>query len=122
MIRFALASVVALAGAASLVIAAPAGAERVTPAQLQARGWTCFVPAPFPNTVGCGNPGEGLPPISPDPNGRASYSFLFFDRATDAFQGTVHLIRADLYHGQPCPQTGADYVFNPAIGYYRCGP
>ena len=28
---------------------------------------------------------------------------------------------ADLYRGQPCPQTGGQYVFNPANGYYRCG-
>jgi hypothetical protein len=31
------------------------------------------------------------------------------------------MIRADLYRGQPCPQTGSLYVFNPANGYYRCG-
>jgi hypothetical protein len=31
------------------------------------------------------------------------------------------MIRADLYRGQPCPQTEGQYVFNPANGYYRCG-
>ena len=36
------------------------------------------------------------------------------------FRGTSHLIRADLYQGQPCPQTGSPYFFIPVIGYYRC--
>jgi hypothetical protein len=123
MSRFSVTTVAALfaALAASFVVAAPAAAEGVTPAQLQAQGWACFVPPPFPDTIVCGNPAEGLPPVPPDPNGRASYSFLLFDRATGDFRGTVHMIRADLYHGQPCPQTGGDYVFNPANGYYRCG-
>lgn len=107
--------------AVALVAVAPATAEGVTPAQLQAQGWACFVPPPFPDTIVCGNPAAGLPPVPPDPDGRAAYSFLLFDRATGDFRGTVHMIRADLYHGQPCPQTGGLYVFNPANGYYRCG-
>ncbi len=111
----------ALAAAASLVAAAPATAEGVTPEQLQADGWTCFVPPPFPDTTVCGNPAHGLPPVPADPNGRPSYSFLFFGRGTGEFRGTIHMIRADLYRGQPCPQTGTLYIFNPANGYYRCG-
>jgi hypothetical protein len=93
----------------------------LSPARLQAQGWTCFVPPPFPGTIVCGNPAEGLPPVPPSANGRASYSFLLFDRTTGDFRGTLHMIRADLYGGQPCPQTGGLYVFNPANGYYRCG-
>jgi hypothetical protein len=121
--RFLITTAVTLAAlvAVSLLVIAPATAEGVTAAQLQARGWDCFVPPPFPDTIVCGNPAEGLPPIPPGPNGRASYSFLLFDRASGDFEGTLHMIRADLYHGQPCPQTGGAYVFNPAIGYYRCG-
>jgi hypothetical protein len=110
-----------LAALTVLAAAAPAAADAVTSAQLQARGWTCFVPPPFPNTIVCGNPAHGLPPVPADPNGQPSYSFLLFDRATDDFVGTVHMIRADLYHGQPCPKTGGSYVFNPANGYFRCG-
>jgi hypothetical protein len=37
-----------------------------------------------------------------------------------SFIGTIHLIRADLYRGQPCPQAGGLYFFIPPIGYYRC--
>jgi hypothetical protein len=105
----------------ALVAAASATAQGATAAQLQGHGWTCFVPPPFPNTIVCANPAEGLPPVPPEPDGRASYSFLFFDRSTGEFRGTIHMIRADLYRGQPCPQTGGPYVFNPANGYYRCG-
>lgn len=106
---------------AAALVAAPAAADGVTPAQLQAQGWTCFVPPPFPDAVVCGNPAHGLPPVRPDSDGRPSYSFRYFDRGTGAFRGTIHMIRADLYRGQPCPETGGLYAFNPANGYYRCG-
>jgi hypothetical protein len=36
------------------------------------------------------------------------------------FIGTAHLIRDDLYEGQPCPQTGGAYFHIAVIGYYRC--
>jgi hypothetical protein len=36
------------------------------------------------------------------------------------FEGHVHLIRADLYSGQPCEPNGGLYVFRPNIGYYEC--
>jgi hypothetical protein len=111
--------VVAVFGA-SLVAVTSASAEGVHPAHLQAQGWTCFVPPPFPDTIVCGNPAHGLPPVPADPNGRPSYSFLLFD-LDGSRRGSVHMIRADLYRGQPCPQTGGLYVFNPANGYYRCG-
>ena len=121
--RFFTASVAAVCAAlaAALVIVAPVSAEGITPAQLQAQGWACFVPPPFPESLICANPAEGLPPVPPAPEGRAAYSFLLFDRTTGDLVGTVHMLRADLYHGQPCPRTGGDYVFNPVIGYYRCG-
>lgn len=108
-------TIVALA--ASLVAVAPATAEGVTPDQLRNAGWTCFVPPPFPDRIVCGNPGQGLPPVPPAANGRPSYNFLFFDRDGN-FRGTEHLIRADLYHGQPCPQSA--WVFIAPIGYYEC--
>jgi hypothetical protein len=115
-----IAAVAALVAGVAFVGVAPASAESVSPAQLQAHGWSCFVPPPFPDTIVCGNPAHGLPPVPADPNGRPSYSFLLFE-LDGSFRGTVHMIRADLYRGQPCPQTGGLYVFNPANGYYRCG-
>jgi hypothetical protein len=66
----------------------------------------------------CGNPGVGVPfPGNPDPP--PSYNLLTFD-LDGAFLGTVHLIRADLYAGQPCPRSGGPYVFIDLIGYYEC--
>ena len=115
-----IATFAALVAAVAFAGVAPASAESMSPAQLQAHGWACFVPPPFPNTIVCGNPAHGLPPVPADPDGRPSYSFLLFD-LDGSFGGTVHMIRADLYRGQPCPQTGSLYVFNPANGYYRCG-
>jgi len=112
-------AVVAAVAAVALTVVATGGAEGVTSASLQAKGWTCFVPPNLRDTIVCGNPGHGLPPVPPDPDGRASYSFLLFTLDGD-FRATVHMLRADLYHGQPCPQTGGAYVFNPANGYYRC--
>ena len=106
--------------AVSLLFVAPATAESVSPAQLQAQGWACFVPPPFPGTIVCGNPAHGLPPVPADPNGQPAYSFLLFD-LDGSLRGNVHMIRAELYRGQPCPQTGDLYVFNPVNGYYRCG-
>ena len=116
-----IASLAALVAVTALAAVAPAAAGGVTSVQLQAQGWSCFVPPPFPDTVVCGNPAHGLPPVPADPDGRPSYSFLFFDRNTGELRGAIHMIRADLYAGQPCPQTGGPYVFNPANGYYRCG-
>jgi hypothetical protein len=115
-----IATAAALVAASTLLLTAPATAGGVTPDQLRAQGWACFVPPPFPDTIVCGNPAHGLPPVPPDPDGRPSYSFLLFD-LDGSFRGTVHMIRADLYRNQPCPQTGGLYVFNPANGYYRCG-
>jgi hypothetical protein len=106
--------------AAALVLAGPVPAQGVTADQLISAGWTCFTPPPFPNRLICGNPAHGLPAVPADPNGPASYSFLTFDRTTGELLGATHMIRADLYHGQPCPQLGGLYTFNPANGYYRC--
>jgi hypothetical protein len=106
-----IAAVLAVAGASS------ARAGGVTWQDLDARGWTCFVPPPFPDLVGCFNPGLGRPfPGNPDP--QPSYSFLTFDRASGQFLHTGHLIRADLYSGQPCGD--GSYRFIPQIGYWEC--
>lgn len=103
--------------AASLVAAMPATAKGATPEQLTEAGWTCFVPPLFPDRIVCGNPAQGRPPVPPDPNGRPSYNFFVFD-SDGTLRGTEHLIRADLYQGQPCPQS--TWVFIAPIGYYEC--
>jgi len=102
--------------AASLVVVGAAAA--VTPDQLINAGWTCFRDPAAPRT-NCSDPGHGRPTVPADPNGPASYNFKIFT-LDGSFTGTLHLIRADLYHGQPCAQTGAGYFFIAPIGYYRC--
>jgi hypothetical protein len=100
------------------VLAVPSHAAGVTREKLVAQGWTCveFVPA---NRWSCFNPGLGRPfPGNPDP--RPSYNFLGFDRTSGDFIYTGHLIRQDLYAGEPCGPGGEPYIFRALIGYYEC--
>ena len=103
--------------AASISSVEVATATGVTPDQLTAAGWTCFQDPAAPRIV-CSDPGHGRP-ILGDPNAPPSYNFKIFS-LDGTFVGTAHLIRADLYQGEPCPQTGGLYFFIPPIGYYRC--
>jgi hypothetical protein len=102
---------------ASLGAVGAATGAGLTPDQLTTAGWTCFRDPGAPRIV-CSDPGHGRP-VPGDPNAPPSYNFKAFT-LDGAFIGTIHLIRADLYSGQPCPQTGAPYFFIPVIGYYRC--
>ena len=115
-------AVLGLTGALAVIgVTAGSGlAQGPSPEQLAAAGWTCFVP-PVPGIgARCFNPAQGRPPIPPlGEEGRASYNAMAWNTA-GAFEGHVHLIRADLYAGQPCSQTGADYLFRANIGYYEC--
>jgi len=104
--------------AASLVTATAASAEGLNPEQLAKAGWTCFRDPTNPRIV-CLNPGHPRPAVPADPDGQQSLHDMVFG-LDGSFLGTIHLIRADLYHGQPCPQTGGSYVFVPRIGYYAC--
>ena len=97
-----------------------ARAEGVSPEALVAAGWDCFQTPPFivPSRIVCANPGLGRPfPGNPDPV--PAYTVPTFDLA-GTYLGKVHLIRADLYQGQPCAGSGDQYVFRPVIGYYEC--
>ena len=118
--RRAIAALLTVAGMLALLgmLAIPSGAAGVTREKLEAQGWTCveFLPA---NRWSCFNPGTGRPfPGNPDP--RPSYTFLGFDRTSGDFLYTGHLIRQDLYSGQPCAPGGEPYVFRAPIGYYEC--
>ena len=109
-----------LIGVAVLVlasIAAPAAQAAQSPDHLADQGWTCFTPPPRPDLVACYNPGQGRPlPGNPDP--APAYSVKTFSAASGEFLSTAHLIRADLYRGQPCGQDS--YSFLALIGYYEC--
>jgi hypothetical protein len=110
-----LATTVAFVGAT----AKSAQAEGVTPETLAAAGWDCFQTPPFivPPRIVCANPGLGRPlPGNLDPP--PAYTLPTFDLG-GRYLGKVHLVRADLYNGQPCG-LGDPYVFRSAIGYYEC--
>ena len=92
-------------------------AAAATPAQLTKAGWTCFNDPGAPRIV-CSDPAHGRPVIG-DPDPPASYNFKAFTLG-GSFIGTIHLIRSDLYNGQPCPQTGGQYFPITVIGYHRC--
>ena len=65
----------------------------------------------------CFNPAQGRPPIPPlGEDGRESYMAMAWNTAGES-EGHVHLIRADLYAGQPCEPNGGLYVSRPNIGY-----
>ena len=116
------AALLGLTGAIAVigVTAGPALAGGPSPEQLAAAGWTCFVPPIAGSGVVCFNPAQGRPPIpSLGEDGRATYMVMRWTPAGE-FDGHAHLIRPDLYAGQPCAQTGAPYVFSPRIGYYEC--
>jgi len=103
---------------AVVLAGASARAGGVTREHLESQGWTCvpFLPG---NRYSCFDPGLGRP-FPGNPDLRPSYTFLGFDISTGAFIGTGHLIRQDLYRGQPCAPGGGSYVFRAAIGYYEC--
>jgi hypothetical protein len=115
--RAVLSVLAATAVAASLAVAPAATASGPTVGQLTEAGWTC-VSSPLLQRIVCGNSGLGLPPVPADPDGPPAYSLIHFS-LDGTFLGTVHLIRADLYRGQPCGRHGV-YIFNGQIGYYRC--
>jgi hypothetical protein len=98
------------------VAATAASAGGLTAAQLQAQGWTCRIPA-GETLLNCRSPGS-----EPLPAGPTEVSFLVFDASGTTFLGTEHLIRSDLYAGEPCRGTpSGTYDFIPVgPGYYGC--
>jgi hypothetical protein len=117
--RRAVTALIAVAGLALLAsVATSALAQGPTRGNLQAHGWTCVEFAPA-NRWSCFDPGVGRPfpgVLDPVP----SHNFLGFDLTTGEFLYTGHLIRQDLYRGQPCSPGGDPYVFRALIGYYEC--
>ncbi len=91
-------------------------ARGINPAQLGDMGWTCFV---VPDLgVHCTPPSKGKTPP-------AAISVLVFGETTDPgdadaeLSGTEILIRADLYHDQPCPQEGLEFYVLVLDDAYR---
>jgi hypothetical protein len=110
-----------LTGAIGIIglTAGPGLAQGPSPQRFAEHGWTCVAP-PIP-WVGmrCYHPGEGHPPVPPVQDGRATYTAMDWGHDGE-FLGHTHLIRPDLYAGQPCQGTDGPYAFNPILGYYQC--
>jgi hypothetical protein len=98
-------TIATLFGVVSLAIAVSATAAGVSPAQLQRAGWDCIYPGDFNPNVHCFPPGrlEGVEA------GTAASALLVAFATPDVnaeeapLLGTERMIRADLFHGQPCP-------------------
>ena len=109
--------VVAAIGLTAAMSPVPAHAQP-TRETLESQGWVC-VPFPAAGVVACFTPGPGRPiPGNPDP--AASHTLFQFDLTTGERLFVGHLVRSDLYGGQPCPGTGDAYRYLPLIGYYEC--
>jgi len=89
----------------------------VTDVTLANAGWTC-IPLDNGLTI-CGNPGQGLPPIPPAADGKATYDVMAFNTLDHAFVHHVKLLRPDLYNGQPC-LGGDPWSLVGIIGYVEC--
>jgi hypothetical protein len=98
-----------------------ASAHGNSPAKRTAAGWDCF-----------DVPGLGVHCTPPGTNASsATITLQVFDTSDPSsthapMESTEVLIRADLYHGQPCPQEGLDeyegldLFGDPAVDYYAC--
>lgn len=112
--------VAALFAVVLAVAASTASSTGVSPAQLEP-GWTCFVPSPGDN-IHCAPPG-GLARVVA---GTAeTMTFLVFQASNGEYIGTEHIVRADLFNGQPCPTDPPSRQYTyllPLLGldYYAC--
>jgi hypothetical protein len=93
-------------------------------------GWRCD---DVVHAVHCIPPALVAKVFSDPPQPPPAFFVLVFDNQTSAFLGTEFNIRADLFHGQPCPTdptpTGepGQYTYLPDLGfpaaifpYYAC--
>jgi hypothetical protein len=98
------------------------------PAQLKEAGWSCFQPPPeFNPYIHCAPPGQLEGIISGEAAAGMFLAFATTDvGATHArLLGTERMIRADLFHGQPCPTDPPTFEWSslyPRFGwnYYIC--
>ncbi len=95
--------VLLLVGALLLVVTSTAFAKGngLSQAKVEERGWACFPPPPG-LIVHCSPPNTDIAALFA--GDLASVTSLNFDVTGETFLGTEVLIRADLFHGQPCPQ------------------
>jgi hypothetical protein len=102
-------------------------AQGLSPARLAAAGWDCILPPPFNPNVHCAPPGSLEKIISAEAEMVMMLAFATDDLgATDAeLLGSERMIRADLFHGQPCPTDPPSHEYSwlfPRFGwdYFIC--
>jgi len=123
--RLMLAFLVAIAAA---LPAAATGAQGLGPAQLSRAGWDCLQPPPdFNPFIHCAPPGKLAGIISGEATLVTMLTFETTDLAAESapLLGTERMIRADLFHGQPCPTDPPSFEYSwlfPRFGwdYYIC--
>ena len=92
-----------------------------TSQQLKKAGFTCINTGPYNFT-------HFFPPYITIPDDLGSGKFKtvqvkVFNEAGTTFLGTELLVRADIYHGQPCPLDGGTYddlSQTPGMPYFGC--
>jgi hypothetical protein len=119
---------VAVLGLLAAVPVSAVSAQGVSPAQLQRAGWDCIVPPlEFNPNVHCFPQGQLAAVIAGEAAAATILAVATTDlNATNApLLGTERMIRADLFHGQPCPTDPPSYEYSwlfPRFGwdYYIC--
>jgi hypothetical protein len=94
------------------------GSANLTPADFATRGWECRPSPAVPGRMVCSPPHQGFPPVPPTDDRPAVFKLLAWQNGV--FDGTLLLVRTDLYHGQRCESWDGPYIFRPVIGYYEC--
>ena len=106
--------------AASVFAISAAGSSGATMAQAQAAGWDCNPQVLIVGYFHCTPPGK--PSVLDMIQGKTqapSIVVRVFYPSGD-FAGTEHLMRADLYQGQPCPQDNLVTWDLLPFGYRAC--
>jgi hypothetical protein len=108
---------------ATAALAASAGpAQAATAPQLEKAGWTCIAPLPVTDEQHCFAP-KGFDRLI---TGEAkAVKALVFDAGGQEFLGVELNLRADVFHGQPCPTDPPSYEYTylgPIFGldYWAC--
>ena len=109
----------AVVGATIFVIGA-SGSSNATMAQAQAAGWDCNPQVLIVGYFHCAPPGKPsvLDMIQGTTDTPSLVLRVFYP--SGQFAGTEHLMRADLYQGQPCPQDNLVTWDLLPFGYRAC--
>jgi hypothetical protein len=117
-----------LVGVVSVLPSSVALGEGVGPGRLAAAGWDCFLPPlDFNPNAHCAPPGQLEAIVSGEARAAMFVAFATTDLSANSapFLGTERLIRADLFHGQPCPTDPPSYEYSSLMArfgwaYYIC--